>query len=278
MQDQLIRKYSKLKELLRKYKKFVLAFSGGVDSQFILYTGKEIDDCEVFAVTVHSELHGEEEIENAISVCNKMRIPHKILNLSVLDHKKVKSNLPRRCYWCKQSIFNKILDYADHNNIKHILDGTNADDLEVYRPGRQALEELNIKSPLMEVGLTKTEIRSLAKAQGYYFYDLPSKPCLATRFPYHTELSKPLIIQVKKGEDLIKKILKVKNFRLRFHNNIARIEVPPEDFSCFLNKKLRNQLIEGLKQIGFLYVTLDLEGFRSGSMDIDIELLSTQKE
>lgn len=254
-------KFRELQDYLGKMSKqgLCLAYSGGIDSCVLLYLCKDLD---VVAVTFKSLLQDDEEIAFACDLCKTYKVEHKIVEYYPLDDPFIKNNPKDRCYYCKKMFFSKIIDFA---NNRVVIDGTNADDLKVFRPGIKALKELKIHSPFAEFEITKQEIRDFAKHCGIKIYNKPSTPCFATRFPYNTLLCETLINKAKEGE----KILKYYGFsdcRFRIHNDTARIELP-EDCMCeFL--KLRKTVLKSLKKLDIKYLTLDLEGKRSGSMDI----------
>lgn len=256
-------KFQKLRNNLENLGKqgICLAFSGGIDSTLLLYLCK---DMNLHAVTFSSIFQPEEETAFTKQLCIHYNIKHTVLELNPLDNEIIKNNPKDRCYHCKKMFFEQIKSYAEENNLKNILDGTNYDDLKEYRPGLKALKEMNITSPFAEHKITKEEIRLYAKECKIEIFDKPSTPCLATRFPYGSLLEAPKIEQVKTGE----KILKTNGFlqnRLRMHGDVARIEIEKNKFDKLL--KNREKITNELKSAGFHYITLDLEGFRSGSMD-----------
>ena len=239
-----------------------LAFSGGIDSMLLLYLCKKLN---ILAVTINSNLQTDDEISFTKEICNSWNIKQIVLDIDIFQSPVILSNPKDRCYHCKKMMFEKVLDTAAQNNCAIIFDGTNFDDLKVYRPGRKALEELGVVSPFAKFEITKSEIREYAKECGIPFYNKPSTPCLATRFPYGTKLTPEKLQMVEKGED----ILKYFGFdccRLRVHDDIARIEILPEQFGDFIAQK--DEIIKAMKTLGLKYITLDIEGFRSGSMDL----------
>lgn len=258
-------KFENLKNKLNEMGKqgICLAFSGGIDSMLLLYLCKNFD---FTAVTFNLEFHTKDEINQTIKLCDELKIKHKIIKLNILKDDYIKNNPKDRCYHCKKQMFQLLKEFARENNLKYIIDGTNYDDLSVFRPGLKVLKELDIKSPFAECAITKKEIREYSKNIGISIYDKPSTPCLATRFPYNTELKESEIKKVEQGEIILHN-LGFLNSRLRLHNNIARIEVEKERFNELLQYKC--EITENLKQIGIKYVTLDLEGIRTGSMDIE---------
>ncbi len=260
----MLSKFKNLQNYLNDLEKqgLCLAFSGGIDSILLLYLCKDLN---ILAVTLNSNLQTEEEIKFAQEICNSLQVKHIILDIDIFQNPVILSNPKDRCYHCKKMMFEKIINTANQNGCNIIIDGTNFDDLKVYRPGRKALNELGILSPFTKFEITKAEIRKYAKNLGITSYDKPSTPCLATRFPYGTNLTDKKLQMVENGE----KILKQFGFeccRLRLYDNIARIEILPEFFQDFIDKK--SEITAALKNIGLKYITLDLEGFRSGSMDL----------
>ena len=254
-------KFAGLKNFLKDLNKqgICLAFSGGIDSTVLLFLCKDLN---LTAVTFKSVFQTEEEIEETTTLCNFYGVKQEIIEYFPLENEIIKNNPKDRCYHCKRLFFSKLKDYAAG---RFIIDGTNADDLKVFRPGLKALKELGITSPLAEFGITKQEIREFAKQSKIKIFDKPSTPCIATRFPYGTTLSEDLINKVKAGENLLK-ATGFSRCRLRLHQDIARVELPIEDFDAFL--EIKDKVVKSLKELGFKYITLDLEGLRSGSMDI----------
>lgn len=244
-----------------------VAFSGGADSSLLLKlavmhagkTGKR-----VIAVTASTELHPAKDEAAAKQAASEAGAEHRILTVSELQFEGIKRNPADRCYHCKKYLFGAIRDEAAKAGAFVVLEGTNADDLKEYRPGLRAVEELGIRSPLKEAGFTKKEVRKLAQEYGISAANRPSAPCLATRFPYGEELTMEKLRRVERGEECLKG-LGLYNVRLRVHGNVARIEADAGDMGKLL--EAGNQVVRKLKELGYTYITLDLEGFRSGSMD-----------
>lgn len=264
------KKKDALLALIRKYTKqdVMVAFSGGVDSSLLLKLCCEAageTKSQVYGVTIQTRLHPVEEMEEAEKICKEIGAKHKVIVIDELKEVGIMNNPPERCYLCKKLLFQRMLEEAEGLGIMTILEGTNEDDLHVYRPGIRALKELKIISPLAESGMTKTEVRTLASEYGLSVSGKPSMPCLATRFPYGTELTYEKMAQVEKGEVYLKKF-GLHNVRLRVHDTIARIEVDEENSLIVIENK--KEIIAYLKSLGYVYITLDLEGFRSGSMDV----------
>lgn len=264
---------SRLKDILKEVTKenVMLAFSGGVDSSLLLkllcQAAKETGR-QVVAVTMATELHPAQDAEIARQVAEESGAVHKVICVDELSHAGIQYNPENRCYLCKKYLFSELLRAADKAGISTVLEGTNADDLKVYRPGIQAVKELGIQSPLAEAGMTKADIRKLASEYGISVADRPASPCLATRFPYGTKLSIENMQMADEAEKFIRD-LGFYNVRVRIHQDTARIEVDDKDLSSFLN--YRKTVILRLKELGFTYITADLEGFRSGSMDVNLK-------
>lgn len=247
-----------------------VAFSGGVDSSLLLKlavmcAGRQ--ESEVYAVTANTELHPACDLSAAKKVSEEIGAKHMVLNLKELDAADIRSNPIDRCYRCKKYLFQAMKEKTARLGIEILIEGTNADDLKAYRPGLRAVEELGVKSPLKEAGFTKEEVRRLAKEYGISVNERPSAPCLATRFPYGTELTMENLKKVEMGEDFLRE-LGLYNVRLRVHDEIARIETDGDSFQMICDK--RKEIVKYLKELGYLYITLDLEGFRSGSMDVKV--------
>nr|WP_321451434.1 ATP-dependent sacrificial sulfur transferase LarE [uncultured Carboxylicivirga sp.] len=245
----------------------VVAFSGGVDSSLVLKIATQqakTFNARVYAVTVQTKLHPTGDLDIAREVADELGAIHRIVEVDELQSAGIGNNPENRCYLCKKFIFTQLINLSKELKVNHILEGTNADDLNEYRPGIQALKELNIISPLVKAGLTKQDIRMLAKEYSIAVANRPSAPCMATRFPYNTALSYEKMECLEKGENYIRD-LGFYNVRIRLHNDIARIEVDDQDMEkMMINRKA---IIKELKSLGFEYITIDMEGFRSGSMD-----------
>lgn len=246
-----------------------LAFSGGVDSSLLLAVlGKlyQENPFPVQALTMHSILQDEQEMSEAKDFAQKFGIKQKIFCFAPLEIEAVKHNQQERCYFCKRCIFEKFSNYAKEQGLTFLIDGTNADDLKTFRPGKKALQELGIISPLAELGFSKAQIRQLSQELGLPTASKPAVPCLATRFEYNTLLDEEKITRVAKAETKLKQLFpKIKDLRLRVHDDLARLEVPKADFPQIFSQYM--EIVESLKPLGFKFITLDLQGFRSGSFD-----------
>ncbi len=246
-------KYSNLKTYLKDLGSVLVAFSSGVDSSFLLKTASEVLGSNVTAVTAKSPLFPDRELKEAKEFCIKNKIKHIIVDI---DIENIKNNPENRCYICKKNIFSKFLKIAELNNIKYVIEGSNIDDDNDYRPGMKAVKELNIKSPLKEAGLTKEEIRILSGN------NKPSFACLASRFVYGEEITEEKLKMVEKAEQILFNS-GFKQVRVRLHGNLARIEVLQTEFEKLINSDIYGKI----KNLGFDYVTMDLQGYRTGSMN-----------
>ena len=254
----------KLDTILKDLKSFVVAFSGGVDSSFLLHRAHSLGNLNVVAVTIRTPYVPVREINEATSFTKLHKIDHIIIDVSFPEI--IRHNPVERCYLCKKALFSKILDFASTNGFKYIIDGTNADDKGDFRPGLKALLEMAVISPLAEAGLTKKEIRSLSHKAGLELWDKPAMACLLTRIPYNTEISEGMLRMIEAAEDM----LLDKGYpgtRVRVHGEIARIECMPGFIEKIINDPDRELLVSNLKKIGFRYISLDLEGYRTGSMN-----------
>ena len=244
-----------------------LAFSGGVDSSLLLKAALDAvkgSGHSVYAVTFNTRLHPPCDLEAARQTAGELGGIHVVLEIDELEQKEIAENPVDRCYLCKRQLFTKLTEYASARGIRYILDGTNWDDLHVYRPGIKALRELGIISPLAELQFTKDQVRALAAEYNISAASRPSTPCMATRLPYGAKLDYGLLERIETGEMWLRDQIGG-NVRLRIHGEVARIEVDAASMENLI--RLRTQAAGRLKSLGFHYVTLDLEGFRSGSMD-----------
>ena len=262
-------KLEKLKNILAKLDNVAIAYSGGVDSNFLLKVAKDVLDKKVVAITLNAMMHSEKEINEAKKYANEFGVKHLVIDIDNLEVDEFIENNKDRCYHCKKYVFNTIKNIAKDNNIEYVLDGTNIDDLGDYRPGLKALEELNIISPLKECNLTKKDIRVLSKEMGLKTYNKPAFACLATRVPYNTRITKELLTKIEMSEQYLAD-LGFNQFRVRVHENIARIEVGFDEIDKFFIKEVLKNTSNKFKEFGFEYVTLDMNGYEMGSMNKDI--------
>jgi uncharacterized protein len=259
-------KFNRLKENLNQLERVIIAYSGGVDSTFLLKAASLSGLKEILAVTASSESLPREELSFARKMTTDLHIKNMIIETKELEDEHYAKNPVNRCYYCKRELFTKLKDIASKENFSFILDGTNADDLHDWRPGRHAAQELGIHSPLLDVGLTKREIRDISRLLGLPTWNKPATPCLSSRFPYGQKITAESLERVGRAETFIKK-LGLTELRVRDHSGIARIEVIPEEFSLLMNKTTRGKITAFLESLGYRHVTLDLGGFRSGNLN-----------
>ena len=265
-------KQRQLEEYLKSLKKVAIAYSGGIDSSYLLFVvNKVLSKEQVLAVIANGIMVPRKDYEEAIAFLKENHFQYIEVPYKPLEITEFKENHKDRCYHCKKELMTTLKKVANENGYEYLLDGKNADDLTVYRPGNKATEEVGVISPLAKFEISKEEIRQYSKNLGISFWNKPSNSCLATRFPYNTNLTEEGLKKVEESEEIIKSI-GIKKVRVRVHDSIARIEVNPEDFQLILsNIKMKNKngknIVEKIKALGFSYVTLDLSGLKSGSFD-----------
>jgi len=245
-------------------KAVAIAYSGGVDSTFLLKVAHDVLGKDILAITASSATYPRRELKNVKQFTRSRGIKHVIIYPEQTEIDEFSKNPTNRCYYCKKELCSKIQQRASEEKINYILDGSNAEDKTDYRPGEKALKEFGVLSPLKEVGLTKREIKELSRKMNLDIWDKPALACLASRFPYGTKITKSRLKMVEKAEEVIHE-LGVKQFRVRFHNEIARIEVLKDDFRTVLDHS--DDIAKKFKQLGFKYITLDIQGYRRGSLN-----------
>jgi pyridinium-3,5-biscarboxylic acid mononucleotide sulfurtransferase len=260
------RKWDRLTALLREMKLAVIAYSGGVDSSLLLKAAAGAMGPHLIAVTAVSETYPPDELAPAREFARSLGVSHRVLPTEELISEEFIRNSPERCYFCKRELFIKLKQIADAEGIPFILDGSNVDDLRDLRPGRRAAQELSVRSPLVEAGLSKAEVRALARRLGLPMWDKPSLACLSSRIPYGTRITLDILDRVRNAEDAVRGF-GFRQVRVRHHGDTARIEVTPEDFSRLLSGDIAAAIVRALKELGYTYVCLDLAGYRTGSMN-----------
>ncbi|HOV14059.1 MAG TPA: ATP-dependent sacrificial sulfur transferase LarE, partial [Spirochaetota bacterium] len=260
-------KLVELEKIIKSYKKVIVAFSGGVDSSFILYYSVKILGYEnVLAVVGVSQTYTEDELKNAKNFSDKLNVKLIEVNTNEFDDQNFINNTKDRCYYCKRELYSAISKIAKDSKIDTIIDGSNYSDITDYRPGKKASSEYGVKSPLVDTKITKDEIRIFLKNENIDFYDKPANPCLASRIPYNQKITKEKLIAIEKGETFLKS-LGFKIVRVRHHDLIARIEIDKNDFTKIINEEARYKITEYFKTLGFIWTTLDLTGYEMGSLN-----------
>ena len=255
-----------LKSRLKEMESIVVAFSGGVDSSFLLKVAYDVLGDKVLAVTARSSTYPEREYQEAVEFTTEYHIPHRVIQSEELDVDGFAENPTNRCYLCKNELFDKVKEIADSEGYRYIAEGSNHDDLGDYRPGLKAVSEHGVASPLRDAGLTKDEIRMYSKELGLKTWDKPSFACLSSRFPYGEKITLAKLKMVDQAEQLLIN-LGFGQTRVRLQGDDARIEVEDTDFERLLDKQIRTVVHSKLKEFGFIHVSLDLKGYRTGSMN-----------
>jgi pyridinium-3,5-biscarboxylic acid mononucleotide sulfurtransferase len=259
-------KFKKLKEILSGYKGLLVAFSGGVDSSLLLKVSHDILKGSVLAVIAVSDTYTKSECEDAENFAKDLGVKYRIIETLEFDDPRFVSNPAERCYYCKSELFSKLKDIAKKEKIPYVADGSNIDDRSDYRPGAKAKNEHGVISPLAEAGFTKEDIRNLSKELKLPTWDKPAAACLASRIPYGTKITKDILARIEKGEKYLKS-LGLKQVRVRHHGNLARIEVDSEHLIKLVEDGIADEIDKKFKDIGYHYVTIDLKGYRTGSMN-----------
>ncbi|MFH1100888.1 MAG: ATP-dependent sacrificial sulfur transferase LarE [Methanobacteriota archaeon] len=257
-------KLHQLQKLLQTMKSCAIAYSGGVDSTFLIKVAYDVLGENALAITATSSTYPQREFTQAKNLAKNIGITHLSIHSEELALDQFSQNPPDRCYYCKKALFTKIKHVAHQHHLSFVLDGSNADDTADYRPGARARDELGIISPLQQVGLTKQEIRDLSQLMHLKTADKPPFACLASRFPYGVKITKERLIQVEQAETHLLN-LGVHQCRVRYHNDTARIEVESPEFPLILTHA--EEIVKRFKHLGFSYVTLDIEGYRTGSLN-----------
>ncbi len=266
LSEELQIKLDRLKEYIAGLGSLAVGFSGGVDSSLLAAVAHDVLGDRMIAVTESDASVPEREVKEAVAFCKERGIRHILCKTDVLKEESFRHNSPDRCYFCKRGIFTEISRIAETNGIKYIAEGSNMDDIGDYRPGLRAVEELSVKSPLREVRLTKSDIRLIAKAMGLSAWSKPAYACLASRFVYGEEITEEKLHMIDRAEQFLIELGFFEE-RVRMHGNMARIEVPPADIPKIAADGIREAVYEKFKEIGFLFVALDLKGYRLGSMN-----------
>ena len=263
---ELTSKFEKLKNKLAGLENALIAYSGGVDSTLLLKVAADVLGKKLTAVTAHSEVTPPHDYEEAVIFAESLGVNYIVIKTDELQDANFVSNPPDRCYHCKSMLFKRLSEIAREKKIKWLLDGSNFDDITDYRPGSRAAKEFGVISPLKEAGLTKDEIRALSKEMSLPTWDKAASPCLASRVPYGQVITPEKLSRIGQSEEYLR-TFGIKELRVRDHGDVARIEFPVDKMFLFLDETTRDKIIDKLKSFGYKYVALDLQGFRSGSLN-----------
>ncbi len=274
MNAELQAKYDRLVETIRALESAIVAFSGGVDSTFLARATRDALGIRALLVTADSETYPEAELAETRRLAELLGMRHVVIETRELDNPDYAKNPPNRCFFCKEELFTKLKQVAEREGVAHLIYGANMDDLGDHRPGMQAARQMGVGAPLIEAGLTKAEIRELSRELGLPTWDKPSFACLSSRFPYGDQITAEKLRQVDAAEAFLRS-LGFRQFRVRHHDRLARIEVPLQEIPRLWEEGRHDKIVARFREIGYLYVAVDLLGFRSGSMN---EMLTLPKK
>ncbi len=259
-------KEEQLVRILSELKRVVIGFSGGVDSSYLAFMANRVLGPDALCVTAISPSYPSFQKKETAEFVIQFGLNHRFIESNELENPEYRENAPNRCYFCKSELFSKLWELAKEGSYEAVLDGTNHDDLQDFRPGRQAASEYSVRSPLLEARMTKLDIRELSQRSGLPTWEKPALPCLSSRFPYGTSISAERLSVVDQGE-MILRDFGFRIFRVRYHGELVRLEFDSAELPKALNMTMSNILLKRFKALGFKYVTIDLEGYRSGSLN-----------
>ena len=264
-------KAARLRDILSGYESVLVAFSGGVDSAYLAIATAQALGSKALAVTADSPSYPDTHRQLALRIARDFNLAHEVIQTAELDRPEYRANPANRCYFCKDELYGRLVDVARARGFAVIVDGNNADDRGDYRPGRQAAREHNVRSPLDEADLTKADIRELSRLAGLASWDEPASACLSSRIPYGSEVTDAALRQIEQAEQVLRD-LGFRIFRVRHHDTVARLEVARAEMPRALDPAINQKLVEGLKALGYQYVSLDLQGYRLGSLNEALRL------
>ena len=259
---------------LQQMGSLIVAYSGGVDSAFLAAAANEVLGSRSLAVTADSPSLAPAELRNAVALAEQLGLNHRVIKTHEVEREDYQANSPNRCFFCKDELYTHLTGFASAEGYSVVANGTNVDDLGDFRPGQDAAKEYAVVSPLVDAGLTKAEIRELSHDMGLPTWDKPAQACLSSRIPYGSRVTVEALTRIGKAEEYLRS-LGFRQLRVRHHDTVARIEVGPEDFATLLAEDVRQNVARYFRSIGYAYVTMDLDGFRSGSMN---EVLNAAKK